>query len=112
MGGGGGGAGGGAAGGGSDEEGGAAAPLVVPRTLSLLSELWRGELQGVRFDHVGRVVQEVRAPLPGDPFHKARLSCEVVMHKGGANKLVLDSLLHVRNETRLPLVRRWRDVRP
>ena len=28
------------------------------------------------------------------------------MHKGGANKLVLDSLLHVRNETRLPLVRR------
>ena len=51
-------------------------------------------------------MQEVRAPLPGDPFHKARLSCEVVMHKGGANKLVLDSLLHVRNETRLPLVRR------
>ena len=40
------------------EGGGEAAPLVVPRTLSLLSELWRGELQGVRFDHVGRAVQE------------------------------------------------------
>ena len=64
----------------------------------------------LRFDHVGATVKEVALPIPGAPHHVARFAANVVNYKGNSNLLVLESLLHLKNSTAVPLRARMLDV--
>ena len=49
-------------------------------------------------------------PIPGAPHHVARFAANVVNYKGNSNLLVLESLLHLKNSTAVPLRARMLDV--
>ena len=86
--------------------------LVHPKVCNVRSVTWKGEISGVRFDHVGQQVHLVDLPLPEKPFHRAKVSSKVTVRDGGSNMLLLGSLFCIRNETDLDLVLRMLAIDP